>query len=536
MLKQHNQFMLGLLVAADALAVAAAWLASYWIRFALLPVDPAKGVPPLGDKFLPLLPLVVIGHVVIFSRLHLYRPRRGDSLLHELRDVFKAFVVAVVVVVLLDYAMPETNKISRRFIATYAVVGSTSFALFRLIVRGLARSLRRRGLNRRTAAIIGTGRTAQRLAQALHRNAWTGYHVAYFMDERHGDGELDGIPVRGPLGRLTAQLEAYPVDAVFIALPMNQAGRVNDVLAALSTSMADVRLVPDVNPLFTMRPNVSQLDGVPVLSLRQTPLYGVNALVKRAFDLVVGTLCLLIAAGPMLLIAAAVKLSSPGPVLYRQRRMGLDGREFTMLKFRTMRQDAEAGGPVWSRRVDDRRTRLGALLRRTSLDELPNLFNVLAGHMSLVGPRPERPEFIAEFKRQIPNYMLRHKMKAGMTGYAQIRGWRGDSSLHKRIQHDLFYIRNWSVWLDVQILAKTLASVWFSGHEQARHAGGGPEGVVKQASVSAAEVCPGAGNREQGTGNGREQARSEAEAQARDAASDQGIEGSRDPGARSVSR
>jgi exopolysaccharide biosynthesis polyprenyl glycosylphosphotransferase len=167
----------------------------------------------------------------------------------------------------------------------------------------------------------------------------------------------------------------------------------------------------------------------------------------------------------MAAIALLVKLSSPGPVLYRQRRMGLDGREFTMLKFRTMRNDAELGGPVWSRRSDPRRTSIGAFLRRTSLDELPQLFNVLAGDMSLVGPRPERPEFIAQFKHEIPGYMLRHKMKAGLTGYAQVRGLRGDTSLRKRIQHDVHYIRNWSLWLDLKILLKTAVSVWFSQHE-----------------------------------------------------------------------
>jgi len=255
------------------------------------------------------------------------------------------------------------------------------------------------------------------------------------------------------------------VDSVFIALPGNQAQRIEEIIEALSLSMADVRVVPDLDPAFAMRPNVTQLDGVPILGLRQTPLYGWNALAKRGFDLVVGSVCLLVALVPMAVIAVLVKLSSPGAVLYRQRRMGLDGCEFRMLKFRTMRADAEANGPIWSQKSDPRRTRIGTFLRRTSLDELPNLFNVLSGQMSLVGPRPERPEFIATFKHEIPNYMLRHKMKAGMTGYAQMRGWRGETSLHKRIQHDMYYIRNWSLGLDLRILAQTIAGVWFSRHE-----------------------------------------------------------------------
>lgn len=465
MLKQHHQLVLALLVMADALAISAAWLASYWIRFAYLPVDPAKGVPALWDKFLPMLPLVVLAHLIIFYRLHLYRPRRSEGLWRETRDILKAFVVAVVVVVLIDYALPETHKISRQFIATYAVCGTGLFGLFRLSVRGLARVLRRRGWNRRYAAIVGSGRTAQRLLQALQRNRWTGFEVTYFVDDRQGLGTVQGLPVRGPLSQLAAIAERHPVDSIFIALPTSESHRTDELLAALSTSMADVRLVPDMNPAYAMRPNVSQLDGVPILSLRQTPLYGWNALVKRAFDLVIGSVCLLVALPPMAIIAVLIKLTSPGPVIYRQRRMGLDGQEFIMLKFRTMRVDAETSGPVWSQTADARRTRIGALLRRTSLDELPNLFNVLAGHMSLVGPRPERPEFIEQFKHEIPRYMLRHKMKAGMTGYAQIKGWRGNTSLAKRIQYDIHYIRNWSPLLDIRILLQTLAGAWFSRHE-----------------------------------------------------------------------
>lgn len=457
--------MVSILVVADACAIAVAWLASYWIRFAWLPAS--KGTPELGDKFLPLLPLVILSHLLIFYRSGLYRPRRESSIGSETLDIFKAFVAAVVVVVLIDYAMPESHKISRRFVATYGVLGTTCFALFRATVRLTLHKARERGLNRRTAAIVGSGRSAQRLLFALRHNAWTGIDVLYFIDdERHAAGTpVRGLPVRGPIGEISDIVERDPVDAVFIALPIEQMPRTNQILHALETSMADVRIVPELDPAFAMRPNVSDLDGVPILSLRQTPLFGWNVIVKRTFDLVIGSLCVLVAAIPMLLIALGVRLSSSGPVLYRQRRVGLDGREFDMFKFRTMHVDAEARGAVWSRREDERRTRIGAVLRRTSLDELPNLLNVLRGDMSLVGPRPERPEFIEQFKKQVPRYMLRHKMKAGMTGYAQVRGWRGDTSLRKRIQHDVHYIRNWSLLLDIRIFFQTVFSVWFSRHE-----------------------------------------------------------------------
>jgi len=339
MLKQHSQFALALLVAADALAVTAAWLASYWLRFAYLPVDEAKGVPGLGDKFLPMLPLVVLGHLLVFQRLRLYRPRRSDSLWRELRATFKAFVVAVVVVVLIDYALPQTNKISRKFIATYAVLGSACFTIFRLSVRALLRALRRRGWNRRYAAIIGSGRAGQRLLTALRRNTWTGIHVVYFVDDVAPDAEatVRDVPVLGPLSDLRTIVEHHPVDALFVALPRRTAHRLDEVLAAVDLSTADVRIVPPVNPAIAVRPEVTTLDGVPIVSVRQSPLYGSNALLKRAFDLVVGGLFLLVAALPMAVIALLIKRDSPGPVLYRQRRMGLDGREFDLLKFRTMR-------------------------------------------------------------------------------------------------------------------------------------------------------------------------------------------------------
>ena len=465
MLKQHNQLLIALLLLADACAITVAWLLSYYIRFAWLPVS--KGVPELSDKFLPMLPLVIVAHLAIFYRIRLYRPRRAHTILSETRDIVKAFFVAIVAVVLIDYALPASYKISRQFILTYAIVGTTCFALFRGTVRVILHALRRRGYNLRSAAIIGAGRSAQRLQHALQRNKWTGLRVEYFVDDRpHAEGDqLRDARLLGPLGNLPQIMEDHPVDSVFVALPADLSHRTEQVLAALETSMADVQLVPEVNPSYTLRPNVGRLDNIPVLSLRQTPLQGWNAISKRAFDLVVGTICLAIAAGPMLILALLVKLTSRGPVFYRQRRVGLDGHEFDMVKFRTMTTDAEHGGPVWSQKNDSRRTALGGFLRRTSLDELPNLFNVLAGDMSLVGPRPERPEFIEQFKHEIPRYMLRHKMKAGMTGIAQIRGYRGDTSLRKRIQHDIHYIRHWSLALDVRILLLTIFGVWFSRHE-----------------------------------------------------------------------
>lgn len=461
MLKQHNQLMLTLFIIADAAAVVCAWLLSYWLRFEYLPVDPSKGTPALSDNFLQMLPFVVLAHLFIFMRIGLYEPRRVNSVVAELHDVAKAFIVAVVAVIVIDYFLPASNKTSRKFIATYAVIGTTFFGLFRVSVRLFLRGMRSRGLNQRSAAVVGTGQGAQRLLRALRTNTWTGLDVRYFVDDEAGEKgrHLNGVPVLGPISDFSKHFLKEPVDSVFIALPREHANRVDELLEFLEDTTADVRVVPTMSSSYALQPHVGELGGVPIITLRQTPLVGWNAISKRLFDIVVGSVCLLIGALPMFLIAILVKATSRGPIFFRQPRVGFDGRPFTMLKFRSMRMDMSADQDWVAQR--NKMTSIGGFLRRTSLDELPNLFNVLAGEMSLVGPRPERPEYIERFKREVPRYMLRHKIKAGMTGYAQIKGHRGDSSLRKRIQHDVFYIRNWSIWLDISILLRTVFSVWF---------------------------------------------------------------------------
>jgi Undecaprenyl-phosphate glucose phosphotransferase len=254
-----------------------------------------------------------------------------------------------------------------------------------------------------------------------------------------------------------AILDRHPVDAVFVALPHAENARLAAILSDIGDDPVSIHLVPDIYGLATLRGGIEEFEAIPFIHLRESPFTGWNRVMKRAFDVVIGGFGLLVAAMPMLAIALAIRLTSPGPVLLHQERMGLDGRRFQLVKFRTMRADAEAEtGPVWTRRDDERRTRVGAWLRRFNLDELPQLLNVLRGEMSLVGPRPERPVFVDDFRRRIPGYMLRHKVKAGMTGWAQVNGWRGDTSLEKRIEYDLYYIERWSLVFDAKILLRTL--------------------------------------------------------------------------------
>jgi Undecaprenyl-phosphate glucose phosphotransferase len=247
------------------------------------------------------------------------------------------------------------------------------------------------------------------------------------------------------------------VNEVIIAMPPSQSHELDELLHALKDETVDVRVVPDVHRFVTIGCEIEVFDGFPILRLNDSPVVGWGAIVKRISDIVVSSTALVFLSPILLLIAAGVRLTSRGRVLYAQERMGLDGQGFRMLKFRTMREDAEVeSGAVWARKGDNRCTPLGAFLRKTSLDELPQLLNVLRGDMSLVGPRPERPMFVDKFRYEIPHYMLRHKVRTGITGWAQVNGWRGNTSLNRRIECDLFYIKNWSIGLDLKILVMTL--------------------------------------------------------------------------------
>jgi Undecaprenyl-phosphate glucose phosphotransferase len=326
----------------------------------------------------------------------------------------------------------------------------------RAVFREALRVARRRGYNLRHAVVVGGGDLAAHLLRMLRRRPDAGLKVLGVLSDKRdvpgGDAHWLGAPedIRAVLDRLS-------VDSVFIALSHADYGRLETVLNEIGDDPVAIHFVPDVISLASLRGGMEEFEGIPFIHLRESPLYGWNRVLKRVCDVVLGSVALVLAAPVMVLIALALRALQGAPVLYRQERMGLDGQRFHMLKFRTMRPDAEAAsGPVWTQPDDPRRTRLGAWLRRWSLDELPQLINVLRGEMSLVGPRPERPTFVEAFRKNVPGYMLRHKVKAGITGWAQVNGWRGDTSVAKRIEYDLHYIERWSLFFDFKILVLTI--------------------------------------------------------------------------------
>src|SRR5262249_15080970 len=343
---------------------------------------------------------------------------------------------------------------------TLALFAGYSFVLVaatRVAFRMWLESVRRKGLNLKSILLVGAGELGERMVETIDHHRELGFRVIGVLsrDLLLPGTTVRGAPVIGTTDDLERVLAEKPVDQVVLALPSEDMPLIKALMERLALHTVDVKIVPDLFQYVTLYGGLEEFGGLPIVSLQGGPLEGWNLVAKRAFDILFSSLALLLVSPLMLLIAVAVKLTSPGPVLYRQERMGMDGAVFPILKFRTMRVDSERSGPRMATALDDRRTALGAFLRRTSFDELPQLFNVLRGDMSLVGPRPERPVFIEEFKRQIPRYHLRHKVKAGITGWAQINGLRGQTSIQKRIEYDLYYIENWSLLLDLKILVRT---------------------------------------------------------------------------------
>lgn len=475
-LRQQHQLFVALLCLADGLVVTTACILAWAVRRVLI-----EGFAPASwENYIkePLLLFVVPLTLLSMRWFRLYRPRRDrSSLLSEQVQVVKACVVALAATIVVLWAMGSNELMGRKGygpaviagfeidagrlqLGTLALVLPALLGAERLTFRTALRAIRRRGWNLRHVAVVGTGRLGQIVARTLDRNTWTGIQVAYFLSHHPTTSRREclGRPVLGGLDALERVLERHKPDAVYLAIPTSHAAHVPDVLRRLDRFAVDVRIVPDVPPRYLPQTmTISELDGMPILSYRESPVYGLGGATKRAVD-VAGSLLGLLAFGPLMIaIALAIRLTSPGPVIFKQRRVSLGGQTFTIYKFRTMYHvEDEEAPPAWTARDDPRITPVGRFLRRTSLDELPQLLNVLKGQMSLVGPRPERPELIERFREDWRGYMLRQHVRAGMTGWAQVQGLRGDTSLRKRLQYDLFYIRHWSLLFDLKILWLTL--------------------------------------------------------------------------------
>jgi Undecaprenyl-phosphate glucose phosphotransferase len=459
-LKAHSRFLEQMMLVGDLLLVAGCWLLAYGLRYYVI-VPPITGgaVPPLEPYLLMLLPILVVWGVS-FHAFDLYRPRRIASHLSEAADIAKASTMGALVLVAVMTFFFKGFEYSRVVIVYFWLL-SIGLAWFsRAAFREGLRFARRQGYNLRYAVIVGDGEPATGVIDRIRSRPDVGIQVLGVVgDDKDGSG---GVRWLGGYSDLRAVLDRHEVDHVILALAHEQYNRLPGLLDAIGDEPITIHVVPDLFRFTSLRGGVEDFEGVPFIHLRDSPLHGWNQVAKRSFDLVF-TLAVSALLSPLIFaIALAVKLTSPGPVFYRQERMGLDGQRFRMLKFRTMRVNAEAStGPIWASAGDSRRTPIGSFLRRFSLDELPQFVNVVRGEMSVVGPRPERPVFVERFRQTVPGYMLRHKVKSGITGWAQVHGLRGNTSLEGRIQYDLEYIERWSFWLDLKIILLTVVRVLF---------------------------------------------------------------------------
>jgi Undecaprenyl-phosphate glucose phosphotransferase len=454
MIKRSSHALSVCFLVSDLIVIALAWLGAYYCRFETGWIPQHKETPDFALCWRN-LPLVIVLAAVANRLTGQYAIHRLRRFREEVIGVLKGTALLSLLVMATTFYLHDPYE-SRVTMGLFSVLAAGGVLTTRRLSWAAIRALRRRGYNQTLAVIVGTGRVARKTAWALRHANWMGIKTLGFVEDQPSRWTSD-LDILGTTADLPRLIQQYRIEHVFISLPMSRYHDARRVFDVLSQTMAEVRLVADVPELSGLSLTTTNLDGLPVIGLRESPHFGLNVVIKRAMDILLSLTALVLLSPIMLLIALLVKLTSRGPVFFRQERCGLNGKTFEMLKFRSMCADAEQQtGAVWASKNDPRRTRLGTFLRKTSLDELPQLINVLKGDMSLVGPRPERPVFIQKFRRTIPNYMARHCVKSGITGWAQVHGWRGNTSLRKRVQYDLYYITHWTPWLDLRILWMTV--------------------------------------------------------------------------------
>jgi Undecaprenyl-phosphate glucose phosphotransferase len=455
----------------DVIATNLAWVLAYYLRFysaavtEFLPVT--KGIPSLS-RYLLLLPLITVLWPVVLYFHGLYQVKRGRSRIDEFFAILFSVLIAAALTLgftlylrVYHFYQPEVAPLweySQGVIAIFVALDILALNAARGALRGYLQRMWAAGYNVKRVLVAGAGELGQTVAETILAHRELGYRVVGFVDDDPGRRGGAGLSVLGRLDDTMTVAAGHGVDQLYIALPLDEHAKLLRLIKSVSNECMDIKVVPDLVQYATIKAALEDLDGIPIISLNEVPLRGWSSMLKRVMDFVLGSLLLLIVTPIFAMIALVIRWrGGRGPVFLRQERMTLDGKTFEIFKFRTMVDEAERDtGPVWASAEDPRRTPVGIWLRRFNLDELPQLINVVLGDMSLVGPRPERPPFVQQFKERIPQYMVRHRVKSGITGWAQINGWRGNTSIEKRIEYDLYYIENWSLLLDVKILILTL--------------------------------------------------------------------------------
>ena len=439
----------------DVAAVVAAGFLAYGWRYSF-------EITQLPPDYANVMLIAVFLCLTIFPKFGLYRSWRGRSLFKQIRILTLAWGTVLFSVIVIEYLLNLHSDYSRQWMTAWFSAGYGGMLFLRVMVYYLLREMRSRGLNHKTVVVVGAGELGQEIVRRIRISGWTGFEVISFFDD---DESLQGtmrenVPIRNPHA-MTDFVQQNKVDEIWLALPLRAETRMKEILHALRHSTADIRLIPDIFGLRLLNYAMTNIAGMPMVDLRASPMVGWNRFIKGAEDKILAFVILLLISPLAVVIAIAIKKTSPGPVFFKQKRHGWDGRVINVYKFRTMHVHQESTGTVTQATKNDPRvTTIGGFLRRTSLDELPQFYNVLQGRMSIVGPRPHAVEHNEQYKDLVDQYMLRHKVKPGITGWAQINGCRGETDtlekMQKRIQYDLYYIENWSLWFDLKIIFLTI--------------------------------------------------------------------------------
>jgi Undecaprenyl-phosphate glucose phosphotransferase len=459
MIKENQRYLNQILVLIDGIAIFASLILAWIIRFKLGFVPIAGDYLRFSEYIKPVLFIVPI-YLIAYNSFKLYTPQRFKKAFDEVLNIFKANMVGLLVFILLLYVLKIIDY-SRALLVIFAIVSIILTTLERIVVRKTLRRMRKRGFNLKHILLVGISDSTTELLIRINDNKQWGYNVVGILDDNKIKGsKIRGVKVLGDLRELEKYLNELHIDDVFITLEMGEYNKLGEIIEGCEKNGVRTNIIPGYYRYIPAKPYVEEIDGLPVINIRYVPLDNMmNKTIKRIIDITGSILAIILFSPFMLLSAVIIKLTSEGPILFKQERIGLNKKGFMMLKFRSMHiQKEEDEKDKWTTANDPRKTKFGNFIRKTSIDELPQFFNVFNGDMSLVGPRPERPFFVEQFKKEIPKYMIKHQVRPGITGWAQINGWRGDTSIKKRIECDLYYIENWSLLFDVKIIFLTIFS------------------------------------------------------------------------------
>lgn len=456
MIKDNQKHLNRIHVVLDAMVIMASYMLAWWIQFTFL-ADPKAGKLPMQTYMMALL-FVVPGYLLLYDAFHLYKPKRVSGRMLEAGNLFLANMVGLLGFIFVLFVIKK-GDFSRGLIFIFTMINFILTLCERNFIRIVLRDIRSKGMNLKHMILVGYSSAAEGYIDRIFANPQWGYQIDGILDDNSEIGRFyHNIPIIGTTDDIGDILDANDLDEIAITLGLSEYSKLKKIVAACEKSGVHTQFVPDYTDIIPSRPYTEDLLGLPVINIRYVPLSDTfNASMKRLMD-IVGSIFAIVLFSPIMLITViAIKRSSPGPLIFSQERVGLHNKPFKMYKFRSMRvQSDDEEQKAWTTKNDPRVTNVGKVIRKTSIDELPQLFNVLKGDMSLIGPRPERPQYVEKFREEIPRYMVKHQVRPGMTGWAQVNGYRGNTSIRKRIEYDIYYIEHWSIAFDVKILILTV--------------------------------------------------------------------------------